>query len=125
VDVWLRVEAAFATHEEQKVNQQLYSRLCEVARQRRYIRYADAATVVGLDMNIPADRDEISRLLDEISMHEFNDGKPLLSAVVIHVQDNIPGNGFFTMAERIGRFDGTDRLQFWLGELRAVHDHWE
>jgi hypothetical protein len=111
-------------HEDRTLNQEIYRRLCDVARQRHYIRYADAGAIVGLDMENPADRDEISRLLDEISMHEFNQGKPLLSAVVIHVQDNIPGNGFFTMAERLGRFAGRDRLQFWLSELRSVHDHW-
>lgn len=106
------------------MNQQLYRRLCAVAAQGHYIRYAEAAALMGLDMNEPADRDEISRLLDEISEHEHQEGRPLLSAVVIRFEDNIPGNGFFSMAQRIDRFNGGDRLRFWLGELRAVHDHW-
>lgn len=78
----------------------------------------------GLDMEHPEDRDEISRLLDEVSEYEAQQGHPLLSAVVIHAGDNIPGNGFFEMAQRSGRFQGGDRLEFWLSELRAVHAHW-
>lgn len=106
------------------MNQQLYQHLLEIAANRRYIRYSNAGAIVGLNMNEPDDRDEISRLLDEISEHEHQAGHPLLSAVVIHAQDNMPGNGFFTMAQRVGRFNGGDRLQFWLDELRNVHDHW-
>lgn len=106
------------------MNEQLFQRLSVVAAQGHYIRYADAATVVGLDMSEADDRDEIGRLLDEISEHEHQQGAPLLSAIVIHVDDNIPGNGFFSLAQRLGRFTGNDRLRFWLEELRAVHDHW-
>ena len=51
-------------------------------------------------MNNREDRDQISLLLDEISRHEHARGNPLLSAVVIHMDDNIPGNGFFTLASR-------------------------
>jgi hypothetical protein len=106
------------------MNQQLYQYLSNIAANGRYTRYSDAGATLGLNMNEPTDRDEISRLLDEISEHEHQQGHPLLSAIVIHVQDNMPGNGFFTMAQRVGRFNGGDRLQFWLDELRNVHAHW-
>lgn len=106
------------------MNQDLYRRLREVAADEHYIRYFEVGALVGLDMTDVADREEISRLLDEISEYEHQHNRPLLSAIVIHVEDNIPGNGFFSMAERLGRFRGNDRLRFWLHELRAVYDHW-
>ncbi|MBS3955753.1 MAG: hypothetical protein KGZ88_22675 [Methylomicrobium sp.] len=106
------------------MNQQLYQYLLGIAANGLYTRYSDAGLIVHLDMNEPADRDEISRLLDEISVHEHCAGHPLLSAVVIHTKDNMPGNGFFTMAQRVGRFNGGDRLHFWLNELKNVHSHW-
>lgn len=106
------------------MDQQLYKYLLEIATQRRYTRYANAGAIIGLNMNEPADRDQISRLLDEISEHEHHAGHPLLSAVVIHAQDNMPGNGFFTMAQRVGRFSSGDKLIFWLNELENVHTHW-
>lgn len=98
--------------------------MLEAARNRGYLRYAQAGAIVGLDMENPADREEISRLLDEVSESEYSEGRPLLSAVVIHARDNIPGNGFFVMAQRVGRFAGDDRLRFWLAEIEAVYQQW-
>jgi hypothetical protein len=50
--------------------------------------------------------------------------RPLLSAVVIYRQDNIPGNGFFQMAQNVGAYTGGDRYIFFIEELRRVHDYW-
>jgi hypothetical protein len=70
------------------------------------------------------DREQISVLLDEISRHEHELAHPLLSAVVIHMDDNIPGNGFFTLASQLGLFRGGERFMYFVEELRRVHDHW-
>lgn len=106
------------------MNQILYARLCDVARRGDITRYSEVAPLVGLDMANPDHRDQMSVMLDEISRHEHSRGCPLLSAVVIHVEDNIPGNGFFTLAAQLGLFRGRDRFMFFVGELRRVHDHW-
>ena len=106
------------------MNQKLYERLCEVARKGVVARYSEVAPVVGLDMANPADRDRISILLDEISRHEHELGHPMLSAVVIHKDDNMPGNGFFALAQGLGLFRGGDRFQYFLEELKRVHVHW-
>jgi hypothetical protein len=44
--------------------------------------------------------------------------------VVIHIDDNMPGNGFFTLASQLGLFHGGDRFMYFVEELRRVHDHW-
>ena len=106
------------------MNQVLYAHLCEIARRGDVTRYSEAAPLIGLDMAIPDDRNNISELLDEISRYEHQLGHPLISAVVIHKEDNIPGNGFFTMAQGLGLFQGRDRFMFFVKELRRVHDHW-
>jgi hypothetical protein len=106
------------------MNQALYERLCDVARRGQVTRYSEVAPLVGLDMSDAEDRDRISVLLDEISRHEHAEGHPLLSAVVIHMDDNIPGNGFFTLASQLGLFRGGDRFVYFVEELRRVHDHW-
>lgn len=80
------------------MNQILYDRLLQVARAGDVTRYSDVAPLVGLDMSLEPDRAEIGVLLDEISMFEFGNGHPLLSAVVIRANDNIPGDGFFRLA---------------------------
>ena len=106
------------------MNQALYERLCNVARRGQVTRYSDVAPLLDLDMSNAADRDQISILLDEVSRHEHGLGHPLLSAVVIHMDDNIPGNGFFTLATQLGLFGGGDRFMYFVEELRRVHDHW-
>jgi len=106
------------------MNEELYNHLIAIARDGGYTRYGQIAPMLGLDMANPADREQISVLLDEISTHENKNNRPLLSAVVIHQQDNIPGNGFFELAQRLQVFDGGDRLRFFIEELRRVHDFW-
>jgi hypothetical protein len=106
------------------MNEVLYKRLTEVARRGSVTRYGEVAPLVGLDMAVPGDRDRISILLDEISRHEHGLGHPLLSAVVIHKDDNMPGNGFFALAQGLKLFRGGDRFLYFVEELRRVHDHW-
>lgn len=106
------------------MNQALYERLCGVARRGQVTRYSEIAPLLDLDMADAEDRSQISVLLDEISRHEHELGHPLLSAVVIHMDDNIPGNGFFTLASQLGLFRSGDRFIYFVEELRRVHDHW-
>jgi hypothetical protein len=106
------------------MNEELYQTLRKVAAEGQVTHYSIVAPIVGLDMSHPEDRNQISVLLDAISTHEHQNGRPLLSAVVIHRQDNIPGNGFFQMAQRVGVYNGGDRYIFFIEELRRVHDYW-
>lgn len=106
------------------MNQALYERLVETARNRTYTTYTDVAPLVSLDMEIAGDRDRMSLLLEEIARFEEDNKRPMLTAVVIHRHDNIPGEGFFKIAKDFGRFDGRDKLRFWIDALNEVHKHW-
>ena len=106
------------------MNELLYRRLAEVARSGGVTHYGDVARLVGLNLANAADRRELSGLLREISRHEHEHGRPLLSAVVIHVEGNMPGNGFFTLATDLGLFEGEDRRRYFTDELRRVHEQW-
>ncbi len=66
----------------------------------------------------------IGRELDEINRIEHEQGRPLLSAVVISKEYNLPGTGFFECAEELGHFTGRDHVTFWIHELRRVHSYW-
>ena len=48
----------------------------------------------------------------------------MLSAVVVFEVNNRPGEGFFGLARSMGKFTGSDRDAFWVGELKRVHDYW-
>lgn len=96
-----------------------------LARNRGYSNYTDVGRLIGLDMNQPADRNRLSKILDDIAIAEHNEGRPLLPAVVISRDQNIPGEGFFELARQLGLYGGGDDLMYWINELRRVHEHWD
>ena len=102
----------------------IHEELIRVAKSESYVNYSDVAPMAGLNMELAHDRNQIARILDGISQAEHNAGRPLLSAVVIRRDENMPGNGFFTLAKRLGLHTEGDNLEFWLSELRRVHDYW-
>ena len=107
------------------MNQAIYDRLIETAQAEDVTYYSEIAPLAGLDMDSEPDRDRISQLLGEISTFEYQHGRPLLSAAVIHFEDNMPGRGFFTLARQLGfSWQGRDYM-FFAKELRRVHDHWK
>ena len=107
------------------MHRDIYERLKEVARAGQTITYGEIAPMANLDMESPADRNEISRILGAISEREHEEGRPLLSAVVMLADIGYPGKGFFTLARELGLYDGADDLAFFVRELRRVHEYWQ
>lgn len=66
----------------------------------------------------------LDTLLCEISTEEDRGKRGMLSVVVVHKSDDqLPGQGFFDVAEKLGR-DTTDRVTCWVNELKRVHNYW-
>jgi hypothetical protein len=107
------------------MDEKLHKHLIDVAKAGQVTYYSEIAPMLGLDMSHAPDRDRISQILDGISSHEHQQGHPLLSVVVIHRQDNMPGHGFFTLAERLHVKKEKDNFLFYIQELRSVHDFWK
>ncbi|MHC4201718.1 MAG: hypothetical protein ACYSU0_17160 [Planctomycetota bacterium] len=106
------------------MNKAIHSKLTDVARQESTITYSELGFLVDLDMNSDSDRAEIGRILDEISTHEHEAGRPLLSAVVT-CKDGGPGKGFYRLARELGMMTPrASRIAFWSQELGKVYDHW-
>jgi hypothetical protein len=106
------------------MHQAIYERLIEVAKEQSYTTYSEIAPLAGLDMSIPEHREEIGELLIEIVHHEHRLGKPMLSVVVVHQHDNMPGPGFFRLAKELGLQKDEDNLTFFAHELIRVHNAW-
>ena len=106
------------------MNMTIYEKLKEVAKAQDITAYSDIAPLVGLDMGKPDDRNRIAEILGEISRREYGQGHPMLSAVVVHKANNIPGQGFFTLARELGLYRGNDDLRFFTNELNRVYDFW-
>jgi len=111
------------------MNEQIYQALLEIARRRELTTYSDIAPLAGLNMDIDTDRDAMSDILEAIARHEETEGRPMLTAVVIHRgSDNNPGEGFYAIATELQRYGGSRhqlrRLEFWVSQVAQVHDHW-
>ena len=103
--------------------ERIAAHLRAVGRAGRTVTYNDLAAVVGLDMDDPAAARAIAGILRAISTAEHAAGRPLLSAVVVGAKTGRPGKGFFKLAQRLGRYDGTADRTFFTQELRRVHEH--
>ena len=63
-------------------------------------------------------------ILGQISVEEYEDGRPLLSVLVVHKHGDMkPGEGFFELAEALGR-NTSDVLKAWITEVQMVYQHW-
>lgn len=105
-------------------------KLKEVARAKKLITYSEIneECKLGLDFERPEDRGKIGELLDEISEHEVKSGRPMLSAVVVHKEQDgtygDPGEGFYQLTRELEVFRGDNRYIFWVSELNRVYNYW-
>jgi len=83
----------------------IYNELKRVAQRQDVTTYGRIAPLAGLDMGNPDHRNEIAIILGEISRHEHEHSRPLLSAVVILEGDSLPGKGFFTLARELELYE--------------------
>jgi hypothetical protein len=103
----------------------LYNRLVEVACTGKTISYSDVAALLECDIHCPADRSEITRMLNEIAYQENANGRPLLSAVVVIPEIGYPGRGFFILARELGFNHFEDERSYYGYELKQVHKYWQ
>jgi len=109
------------------MNLQLYQRLTNVAAAQSTVPYSELAGFLGLEMSNPDDRIRLGAMLDEINHAEHVASRPMISAVVVHAQEGLPGAGFFECARELNVLKTRNRqeeLAFFVGELRRVHDYW-
>lgn len=111
------------------MNHILYDELVRLARAKKIAAYNDVSPLVGLDMSEQEDRNAIAELLGEIAIHEHGEGRPMLTALVVHRgNDNNPGEGFFSIAQDLGLYNGgrdqIARVTFWANQVAEVYNHW-
>jgi len=114
------------------MNKNIRTYLIELSRQRanQTVTYQKLSDDCSLGLNMlenPSDRTTLGKLLGEISTYEFNNGRPLLSALVLRSGDNYEGDGFYKLAEDLG-FGNWKRLKkegiFEIQEIKKCIDFW-
>ena len=107
------------------MNEEIRDKLIESAIQKNTISYSDVGEVVGLDMANPGDRTKLGNILDEINREEHENGRPLLSVLVVQKESGHPGKGFFELARELSKQKPYEENNtFYANELKRVFDCW-
>lgn len=91
------------------------------------ITYKELANNIGMDISSASLRGEISGLLGDLSSYSFDNGMPLISALVVRKDADRPGNGFYTLYEEKKRIKIKDKDAVFIDELNKVlhYDNWD
>jgi hypothetical protein len=109
-------------------HQEIYAKLRDVAANEQVIYYHQIAPLAGLNMSLADDRNRIADILDEISLLEHKQGRPLLSVVVVQVETGRPGKGFYKLATTLNLFSGKsdiDEMEFFVNTAKRAYATWK
>jgi len=112
------------------VNKKLRKKLIEVARKGKQnpsegiIFYEEIMEFLGLDRENPKDREKVGIILGEISDYERDNNRPLLSTIVVHKNDKMPGKGFFGYCPDEFYYNELKKRKWYFEQLRKVWDYW-
>ena len=93
------------------------------AKKERLISYSELVGRIA-SISLEAHDHRLDHFLGQIASEDDDNGKGLTTVVVVHkTGDQMPGPGFFNMAESQGR-DISDPVACWMDELKAVYNYW-
>ena len=103
----------------------VYCALIQAARMRKLVYYKQ----VWRCLDIPAAGNhyarEVGQVLGEVSEDEHEAGRPMLSAIAVN-EAGFPGQGFFTLARRLGKLhEGMPENEFLEAERQLVYAEWK
>lgn len=108
--------------------------LKEQARVQRTTSYTELASVLtrrtglrAFDFASDRDRAAIGALLGEVAQRHLPEVGAMLSAIVIYLNANDAGPGFYRFAIHLGLLPAgatmSQKTDFWVRQVQAVHDH--
>jgi hypothetical protein len=112
------------------MNEQVRLHLIEVARKKKTITYQQLSDQCKLGLVMQESefaRAEIGRILGEVSIFEFNAGRPLISSLVITKGENYQGDGFYKLCEELGYGPWKklrDDISFEIGIMNMCYEFW-
>jgi hypothetical protein len=108
--------------------------LKEQARLRRTTSYTELNSVLARRTGLPAfdfgidrDRAAMGALLGEVAEAHLTEVGAMLSAIVIYLNENDAGLGFYRFATHLGLLKtgatAAQKTGFWVSQVQRVHDH--
>lgn len=120
---WERLTTAAVQWLEQVAKMQRqssYTEVNQVLKQRTGVR--------AFDFDLESERAAMGKLLGRVTAGAFDSVGAMLSSIVVYLNANDAGPGFYKLATEMGllpaRPSADERLRFWIGQVRAVHDHY-
>jgi hypothetical protein len=110
------------------IHEKIYERLKDVARESATITYSEIAPLAALNLENPAHRNMLGEILGEISTYELENNRPMLSSIVVHSDDRLPGEGFFILARFLGKYHGQGEIadmEFFVDQVKRVYSYWQ
>lgn len=113
------------THEQERVRQILITH----ASRGKYVVYTELVKEANLDLNMsnPYHRTLLGHILGAISVYEHENGRPMLSSVVVSKDSLMPSDGFYKLAEELGHGEWHKLKEaFWgIEEMKCAFTFWE
>ena len=101
-------------------------RLIELAKNKDTISYGKLVEEYGI--TLPEDHKQIIEVLEsilcDISSSEYEQGRHLLSVLVVYGRSGLPGGGFYELASQLGKFTEGGKRAFFRQERDRVFDAW-
>ncbi len=102
--------------------------LVEIARRRSTCSYSDLNVKfkLGLDFDHNLDRAKIGDTLGDVATYEYQQDRPILSAVVVHSGDKLQGNGIYCIGEHLtGKPAGQLKKEFFAEmQMKSCYEYW-
>lgn len=98
--------------------------LVRVAKNGTFITYKEE---LMKEMRGPG-RGHIGEVLEEVSNSEYENGRPLLSALVVHKTDRLPGNGFWelrVLPPSLKNAPMEEKKKRWEEEYKKAWEYWK
>lgn len=105
--------------------------LKEQARLQRITSYSDLNVALArrghrpFDFEQRSDRTAMGSVLGRVSHRSFDEDGVMLSAIVVYIDQNDAGPGFYNLGVQLGLLPSIatadDKLAFWSGQVAKVH----
>lgn len=105
----------------------VYAAMIHAAEHRGLVTYQEIAAIMGLPMSGSHMGREVGNMIGVISENELQQGRPMLSAIVVGVNGK-PGAGLYAWARDLGRLQSehpADEERFWEDEKEAIYKEWQ
>jgi hypothetical protein len=105
----------------------VYSELINAARYRGFTTYQELALLMGLRLQGNLMGSEIGDMLRTIAKNEYEQNRPMLTALCIKVTGE-PGRGFFDLARNFDLLHDDspqEEERFWEEECKKVWETWK